>query len=392
MIFEMNENAKQPAKIKVFGIGGGGCNAVNTMIQSKLEGVDFISANTDAQALRISHAPLKLQLGERLTKGLGAGADPSVGRSAAEEDRERIRELLMGTDMVFITAGMGGGTGTGGAPIAAEISKEIGALTVAVVTKPFLFEGKKRQKIAEEGIMELKRVADTLITIPNQRLLSISEKNTPLLDAFKMADEVLLHAVRGISDLITVNGLINLDFADVKTTMSEKGMAIMGTGASNRENKAMEAAQKAISSPLLQDLSIEGAKGILINITGGSDLTLHEINEASTLIQEQAHEDANIIFGAVINDAMDDEVRVTVIATGFANDGKEVRYDKKNSPSQEKTFKTVEQGNKDIPTYIRKDFGDKEVIRLGRITPDFPEEEDYYEYEIPAFLRKEIRE
>ncbi len=392
MIFEMSENAKQPAKIKVFGIGGGGCNAVNTMIQSKLEGVDFISANTDAQALRISNAPLKLQLGERLTKGLGAGADPATGRNAAEEDRERIRELLMGTDMVFITAGMGGGTGTGGAPVAAEISKEIGALTVAVVTKPFLFEGKKRQRTAEEGITELKRVADTLITIPNQRLLLISEKNTPLLGAFKMADEVLLHAVRGISDLITVNGLINLDFADVKTTMSEKGLAIMGTGASSGENKAIEAAQNAISSPLLQDLSIEGARGILINITGGSDLTLHEINEASTLIQEQAHEDANIIFGAVINDAMDDEVRVTVIATGFKKGVEEVRYDKKNGHSQEKIFTTVKDKDRDIPTYIRKDFGDREVIRLGRITPEFPEEEDYYEYEIPAFLRKEIRE
>jgi cell division protein FtsZ len=388
----MSENAKQPAKIKVFGIGGGGCNAVNTMIQSKLEGVDFISANTDAQALRISNAPLKLQLGERLTKGLGAGADPATGRNAAEEDRERIRELLMGTDMVFITAGMGGGTGTGGAPVAAEISKEIGALTVAVVTKPFLFEGKKRQRTAEEGITELKRVADTLITIPNQRLLLISEKNTPLLGAFKMADEVLLHAVRGISDLITVNGLINLDFADVKTTMSEKGLAIMGTGASSGENKAIEAAQNAISSPLLQDLSIEGARGILINITGGSDLTLHEINEASTLIQEQAHEDANIIFGAVINDAMDDEVRVTVIATGFKKGVEEVRYDKKNGHSQEKIFTTVKDKDRDIPTYIRKDFGDREVIRLGRITPEFPEEEDYYEYEIPAFLRKEIRE
>ena len=391
-MFEISENSKMPARIKVFGVGGGGCNAVNTMIESNLEGVDFISANTDAQSLRICKAPLKLQLGEKLTKGLGAGADPTVGRNAAEEDREKIRELLTDTDMVFITAGMGGGTGTGAAPVIAEISKETDALTVAVVTKPFLFEGKKRQRAADEGIMELKKVVDTLITIPNQKLLSVTGKNTALLDAFKMADAVLLHAVRGISDLITVNGLINLDFADVKTIMSERGMALMGTGASNGENKALEAAEHAISSPLLEDLSIQGAKGILINITGGSDLTLYDINEASTLIQEQAHEDANIIFGAVINDNMDGEVRVTVIATGFGNGVTEVKFDTKESSPVQRVFTKLEQEDQDIPTYIRKerkDYGDKEVIRLGMITPDFPEDED--EYDIPTFMRREVR-
>jgi len=389
-MFEINENSNVPARIKVFGVGGGGCNAVNTMIQSKLSGVDFISANTDAQALKTSKAPLKLQLGETLTKGLGAGADPVIGKNAAEEDRERIRELLKGTDMVFVTAGMGGGTGTGAAPVVAEISKEVNALTVAVVTKPFIFEGKKRQRAADEGIMELKKVADTLITIPNQKLLSVTGKNTALLDAFKMADEVLLHAIRGISDLITVNGLINLDFADVKTIMSEKGMALMGTGSSNGDNKALEAAQSAVSSPLLEDLSIKGARGILINITGGSDLTLYEVNEASTLIQEQAHEDANIIFGAVINDNMDEEVRVTVIATGFTNGAGDVKSEFKDVSSLKATLSKIEKEDPDIPTYIRKDYGDREVIRLGRIIPDFPEDED--EYDIPTFLRRQIRE
>ena len=391
-MFEISENSKMPARIKVFGVGGGGCNAVNTMIESKLEGVDFISANTDAQSLRVCKAPLKLQLGEKLTKGLGAGADPTVGRNAAEEDREKIRELLTDTDMVFITAGMGGGTGTGAAPVIAEISKETDALTVAVVTKPFLFEGKKRQREADEGIMELKKAVDTLITIPNQKLLSVTGKNTALLDAFKMADEVLLHAVRGISDLITVNGLINLDFADVKTIMSERGMALMGTGASNGENKALEAAENAISSPLLEDLSIQGAKGILINITGGADLTLYDINEASTLVQEQAHEDANIIFGAVINDNMDGEVRVTVIATGFGNGVTEVKFDTKETSPVKRVFTKLDKEDQDIPTYIRKDrkdYGDKEVIRLGMITPDFGEDED--EYDIPAFMRREVR-
>ncbi|MFH2013063.1 MAG: cell division protein FtsZ [Pseudomonadota bacterium] len=380
-MFEISENNKQPAKIKVFGIGGGGCNAVNTMIFSELGGVDFISANTDAQALRASKAPLKLQLGQKLTKGLGAGADPSIGRSAAEEDKNRIREVLTGSDMVFITAGMGGGTGTGGAPVVAEISKELGILTVAIVTKPFLFEGKKRQKSAEEGIMELKEAVDTLIIIPNQRLLSITGKDTPLLETFKMADEVLLHAVRGISDLIMVNGLINLDFADVRTIMSEKGMALMGTGTSSSENRAIEAAQHAISSPLLQDLSIKGARGLLINITGGPDLTLYEVNEASTLIQEQSHEDADIIFGAVINDDMNEEIRVTVIATGFNSGEENVKDEPIEVSSLAKSFRSIRKEDHDVPAYIRKQYADGEVIRLDKILP----EDD--EYDIPAFLR-----
>ncbi|MEW6616312.1 MAG: cell division protein FtsZ [Thermodesulfobacteriota bacterium] len=383
MVFEISENSKQPANIKVFGIGGGGCNAVNTMIHSELDGVDFISANTDAQALRVSKAPLKLQLGQKLTKGLGAGADPGIGKNAAEEDRNRIRDVLTNSDMVFITAGMGGGTGTGGAPVVAEISKELGALTVAIVTKPFLFEGRKRQKAAEEGIMELKKAVDTLIIIPNQRLLSITGKNTPLLETFKMADEVLLHAVRGISDLIMVNGLINLDFADVRTIMSEKGMALMGTGTSNSENRAVEAAQYAISSPLLQDISIKGAKGLLINITGGPDLTLYEVNEAATLIQEQSHEDADIIFGAVINDAMNDEIRVTVIAAGFNNGAEEVKYGTTDVSSLATPFKKIRKEDYDIPAYIRRDYTDGGVIRLDKILP-----EDDDEYDIPAFVRR----
>jgi len=305
------------ASIKVVGIGGGGGNAVNTMIASGLPGIEFITANTDVQALRASLAPVKLQLGERLTKGLGAGANPDVGREAALEDSERLREVLAGADMVFITAGMGGGTGTGGAPVVARIAKELGALTVGVVTKPFQFEGKKRMRQADSGIDALKDAVDTLIAIPNQRLLAIAGRNTSLLETFKRADDVLLQAVRGISDLITVHGLINLDFADVRTIMADMGMAMMGCGIASGENRAIEAAQKAVASPLLEDISIQGAQGVLINITGSPDLSLHEVNEAATLIQEEAHDDANIIFGAVIDERMGDEIRITVIATGF---------------------------------------------------------------------------
>jgi cell division protein FtsZ len=313
------------ARIKVVGVGGGGGNAVNTMIASGLPGVDFIAANTDVQALGANFAPTKLQLGLQLTKGLGAGADPDVGRQAALEDTETIRDHLTGADMVFITAGMGGGTGTGGAPVVARIAKELGALTVAVVTKPFQFEGKKRMRQADEGMRDLKDAVDTLIAIPNQRLLAIAGRNTSLLETFKKADDILLQAVRGISDLITVHGLINLDFADVRTIMAEMGMAMMGAGSSNGENRAVEAAQKAIASPLLEDISIHGAKGVLINITGSHDLSLHEVNEAATLIQEEAHEDANIIFGAVIDERMGDEIRITVIATGFGEAQREMK-------------------------------------------------------------------
>ncbi|WP_415063310.1 cell division protein FtsZ [Bdellovibrio sp.] len=316
-MFELEENINIGANIKVVGVGGGGSNAVSTMIESNMSGVEFIVANTDIQALNANKAPNKIQLGLDLTKGLGAGANPDVGRRAAIESYNEIVEKLEGSDMVFVTAGMGGGTGTGGAPIVAKIARELGALTIGVVTKPFLFEGKKRGKHAEAGLQDLKENVDTLIVIPNQKLLSIAAEKTPLLETFKKADEVLLQAVKGISDLINIRGLINLDFADIRTVMSSKGIAIMGTGAAKGENRAVEAATAAISSPLLENVKIDGATGIIINVTGGSDLSLYEVNEASTLITEAAHEDAEIIFGAVIDDSMGDEVRVTVIATGF---------------------------------------------------------------------------
>ncbi len=317
MQFEIVEEIKEGAKIKVIGVGGAGGNAVNTMIKSRLDGVDFIATNTDMQALKSSLAPVKMQLGHELTRGLGAGANPEVGRNAALEDQKEIEDALRGADMVFITAGMGGGTGTGAAPIIAKTAKEMGALTVGVVTKPFSFEGKRRGRVADDGVAELRDVVDTLITIPNEKLLNIADKDMTMLDAFKKADDVLLHAVKGISDLINIQGLINLDFADVRTVMSEMGMALMGSGVSSGEGRAVDAATKAISSPLLENVSIKGATGILINITGGPSMTLHEVNEASKLIQEEAHEEANIIFGSVIDESMGDELRVTVIATGF---------------------------------------------------------------------------
>jgi cell division protein FtsZ len=316
-MFELHEDANAPAKIKVIGIGGGGSNAINSMIQAHVEGVEFIVANTDMQALSSSLAPTKMQLGNMLTKGLGAGANPEIGKRAALEDIERISEILDGADMVFVTAGMGGGTGTGAAPVITSVAKEKGCLTVAVVTKPFLFEGKRRLVQAEAGLRELRSSVDTLITIPNQRLLSVVGKQTSLRDAFRICDDVLRQAVQGISDLITIPGLINLDFADVQTIMAEMGMALLGTGVARGDNRAAEAAQKAISSPLLEESSIEGARGVLINITGGSDLTLFEVNEASSIIKEVAHEDAQIIFGSVIDENMQGEIRVTVIATGF---------------------------------------------------------------------------
>lgn len=325
-MFEFEENLAQNAKIKVIGVGGGGGNAVNTMIRAKLDGVDFVAANTDVQALKFSEAQIKIQIGTKATKGLGAGANPEVGRNAAMEDQATIAEVLGGSDMVFITCGMGGGTGTGAAPVIAKVAKELGALTVGVVTRPFAFEGKKRSKHADLGIEALKESVDTLIVIPNERLLTVAGKETPMIDTFKMADEVLLQAVKGISDLITIPGLINLDFADVRTIMGEMGMALMGTGIGQGESRAMEAAQKAISSPLLENVSINGATGIIINITGPSNMTLFEVNEASKLVQQEAHEDANIIFGAVIDERMKDALRVTVIATGFNKEVKKSTY------------------------------------------------------------------
>lgn len=382
-LFEIEEDLGQVAKIKVIGIGGGGCNAVNTMIASRLEGVEFIVANTDLQALGNSLASTKLQLGARLTKGLGAGANPETGRNATIEDADKLRDELSGADMIFITAGLGGGTGTGGAPVVADIAKELGALTVAVVTKPFLFEGKKRQQAAEKGLEELKQSVDTLITIPNQRLLSISDKGMSLIESFKKADEILLHASKSISDLITIPGLINLDFADVKTIMSEMGMAFMGMGIASGENKAVEATQKAISSPLLEDISINGARGLLINITGGENLTLHEVNDAATLIQEAADEDANIIFGAVIDPEMKDEIRITVIATGFG------AYEEKRIIELKNTISQIPESTDehDFPAYLRNDRnggnGGQQVTKVGTIISDFINDE----YDIPTFLR-----
>jgi cell division protein FtsZ len=317
-MFELEENINIGANIKVVGVGGGGSNAVSTMIHSGMSGVEFVVANTDIQALTHNKAGTKIQLGLDLTKGLGAGANPDIGRRAAIESYNQIVEKLKGSDMVFVTAGMGGGTGTGGAPVVAKIARELGALTIGVVTKPFMFEGKKRSKHADLGLQELRENVDTLIVIPNQKLLTIAAEKTPLLETFKKADEVLLQAVKGISDLINIRGLINLDFADIRTVMQAKGLAIMGTGTATGENRAVEAARAAISSPLLENIKIDGATGIIINVTGGTDLSLYEVNEASTLITEAAHEDAEIIFGAVIDDNLTDEVRVTVIATGFA--------------------------------------------------------------------------
>jgi len=381
-MFELyDENADRSAKIKVIGIGGGGCNAINTMISYSLTGVDFVAANTDAQSLKTSLSPTKVQLGAEVTKGLGAGSDPDIGKRAAQESVDLVRCVLNGLDMVFITAGLGGGTGTGGAPIVAEIAKDMGALTVAVVTKPFQFEGRKRERQAEQGIEDLRKIVDTLIVIPNQRLLSMGGRNMSLLEAFKKADDILYQAVKGVSDLIMIPGYINLDFADVKNIMSEMGLALMGTGIARGENRAVEAAQRAISSPLLEDNSIQGARGVLLNITGGPDMSLYEINEASSLIQAEAHEDANIIFGTVVDESMEDEIRITVIATGFDENGT-----KKQAASSVAQLSAYRREDLSTPAFIRKNKAGGEspnVIKMGVI--DDTEDADF---EVPAFLRK----
>jgi cell division protein FtsZ len=317
MLFQLADADEQFARMKVVGVGGAGGNAVNRMIQERLVGVEFISINTDVQALSGSEAHRKIQIGRALTRGLGSGSRPDVGREAVIENRDDVGESLKGADMVFVTAGMGGGTGTGAAPIVAEIARECGALTVGIVSKPFNFEGRRRLQVAEEGIDELKQVVDTLIVVPNERLRDVVEKGTTIQEAFRVADSVLLNATRGISDLITVTGLVNVDFADVRTIMTEMGQALMGTGYGVGENRALESAQEAISSPLLEDMSIAGASGVLINITGGPDLSLHEVSEVSSVIHDAAGEDANIIFGAVIDPDLKGEIRVTVIATGI---------------------------------------------------------------------------
>ncbi|MDQ6894097.1 MAG: cell division protein FtsZ [Acidobacteriota bacterium] len=369
---ELDGGDASPALIKVIGIGGGGSNAVNRMIAAGVRGVDYIACNTDLQALRKAVAPIKMQIGSRLTKGLGAGADPDVGRNAALEDQERLAELLKGADMVFIAAGLGGGTGSGAGPIIAKIAAESGALTVAVVTKPFQFEGKKRMRQAERAAKELREHVDTLITIPNQRLLSFVENKTPLAESFKIADDVLRQAIQGISDLINCPGEINLDFADVKKIMSDMGRALMGTATASGENRAVHAAQAAISSPLLEDASIEGARGVLMNITGGTDLTLYEVNEAAEIIQQAADPDAEILFGCVHDDSMAGAVKVTVIATGFDRPDLEENLqidDEQPRPAAPRAHKTFLRGDDsggfgpnasttrddfDIPTVLRR--------------------------------------
>ncbi|MGH7501198.1 MAG: cell division protein FtsZ [Longimicrobiales bacterium] len=319
-MFEFEDSTANNAKMKVVGVGGGGGNAVNRMIDEDLEGVDFISVNTDGQALKLSRSQQKIQIGKLLTRGLGAGARPEIGRQAIEESRDEMMAALEGADLVFITAGMGGGTGTGAAPVIAEMAREMGALSIGIVTKPFLFEGKKRMRQAEVGLVELKRAADTVIVVPNERLLSVVGKGTSFRDALKRADEVLLHATQGISDLIHVTGDVNVDFADVRTVMQSRGPALMGTGFGQGENRSVEAAQEAISSPLLDNVTIEGAQGVLINITGGMDLTIDEVTTIASIIQEAAGEESEIIFGAVHDPSMDMQVRVTVIATGLERD------------------------------------------------------------------------
>ncbi len=383
------------ANIRVFGIGGAGLNAVNNMINSGLDGVEFYAANTDAQALASSVAANKVHLGDQITKGLGAGADPEVGFAAAQESVEEIRKSLQGADMVFITAGMGGGTGTLGSTVVASVAKELGALTVGVVTKPFLFEGKRRMKNAERGIEELRKQVDTLITIPNQRLLSIAGRNTSLLETFRKADEILFQAVKGISDLIIYEGLVNVDFADVRAVMSEMGMAMMGTGESSGENRAIEAAEKAISSPLLEDISIHGARGVLINVTASPDVTLQEVNEAAELIHAEAHEDANIIWGMVIDPKLDDKVRVTVIATGFGDSSEEETTLTMTSVSGSSSTGAKEgipsaTEKVDPTTFARKKEGNSgEVIKLKKLSV-LSSAEDEEKYEIPTFLRKQV--
>jgi cell division protein FtsZ len=378
------------ANIKVFGIGGAGVNAVNNMIRSGLEGVEFFAANTDSQALLSSEAGQKIQLGDEITKGLGAGADPDVGYAAAQESVEQIRQALDGADMAFITAGMGGGTGTLGSSVVAEVAKELGCLTVGVVTKPFLFEGKRRMRNAERGIEDLQKHVDTLITIPNQRLLSIAGRNTSLLDTFRRADDILFQAVKGISDLIIFEGLVNVDFADVRAVMSEMGMAMMGTGEASGDNRAVEAAEKAVSSPLLEDISIHGAHGVLINITASPDVTLQEVNEAAEIIHAEAHDDANIIWGMVIDPDTDDRVRVTVIATGFGERDADATTVSMTQVTGAPKGSTAGDTLSDVPAFARKnrDNAAGEVIKLKKLSV-LSSADDDDKYEIPTFLRKQ---
>ncbi|RUM94937.1 MAG: cell division protein FtsZ [Thiothrix sp.] len=386
-MFELIDTYEQGAVIKVIGIGGGGGNAVQHMVEADIEGVDFVCANTDAQALKATEAKTILQLGSNMTKGLGAGANPQIGRQAAMEDRERIEEVVEGADMLFITAGMGGGTGTGGAPVIAEIARDLGILTVAVVTRPFPFEGKKRSMLADEGIHELGKCVDSLITIPNEKLLSVLGKGVTLLDAFKAANNVLLGAVQGIAELITRPGMINVDFADVRTVMSEMGMAMMGTGIATGQDRACEAAKAAISSPLLEDIDIAGAKGILVNVTSGMDLSIGDFNEVGTIVQEFASDDATIVIGTVLDPEMSDELRVTVVATGL-DGGAEI--EEEPVVAEKPVASLVENINPRGSTHIalsrqkRAAAATAGAASLARV-----DDLDMEMLDIPAFLRKQ---
>ncbi len=371
-----SEEPVNGAKIKVIGVGGGGTNAVNRMIKAKVEGVEFIGANTDLQALKLSQAPVKIQMGAKLTKGLGAGANPEIGRKAALEDTEKILEALDGADMVFVTAGLGGGTGSGGAPVVANLASELGALTVAVVTKPFAFEGKRRMQQAEQALAELVGCVDTVIVIPNERLMECVEHGTSFFEAFRIADDILRQAVQGISDIITIPGIINRDFADVRTIMAGQGYAVMGTAVASGSNRAIDAANRAINSPLLEDNCIQGAQGILINVTGSSALSLHEVHEASSVIQKAAHENANIIFGAVMDDAMKESVKITVIAAGFREVGQ--RRPIQRPSYLPKTWKAVRE-QRNLPAEVARNV--TEVIH------DMPADD----LDVPTFLRRQAQ-
>ena len=379
---DFSDDIERGAKIKVIGVGGGGGNAINRMIAAKLEGVEFMVANTDVQALQASHAPVKIQLGAKLTKGLGAGANPEVGRRAALEDTEKLIDALEGADMVFITAGLGGGTGSGGVPIVAALALELGALTVAVVTKPFAFEGKRRMLQAEQSLAELSAAVDTVICIPNERLMQFVDKGTSFFEAFRIDDEILLQGVQGISDIITITGIINRDFADVRTIMAGMGYAVMGTAIARGESRAVEATRKAISSPLLEDASINGAQGILLNITGSSKLTLHEVHEASSIVQRVAAENANIIFGAVHDEAMEDAVKVTVIATGIK--GEKVGLAGRSGPSA--AVRSAQQTVKNM--LLKRDNKPPVEIVPAASAKGAPPEIAADDLDVPAFLRR----
>ena len=400
MIFEFEETAVRNARMKVVGVGGAGGNAVNRMIDEDLEGVEFISLNTDSQALKGSRAMVSMQIGKKLTRGLGAGARPEIGRQAVAESAEEVRKALEGSDLVFITAGMGGGTGTGAAPMVADIAKEVGALTIAIVTRPFSFEGKKRDRQAQQGLAELRRCVDTMIIVPNDRILAVVPKGTTFKDALKKADEVLLHATQGISDLIRVSGEVNVDFADVRTILGCRGPALMGSGFGEGENRAQEAAQEAISSPLLDNVTIRGAQGVLLNITGGMDLAIDEVTHISTLIQEEAGDDAEIIFGAVHDPALQGKVRVTVIATGFqSGEGEDIirpdfrgasrqRNQDQAQPHQQSRLQ-VQPGTQPVPRAVAVANGSG-VMPLGRFPERVVTREQIGELDIPTFIRRQM--